>query len=127
MSRGNFLPRMTNYIPLPFVAPRVAAQAVGWFSVSGWIATNPFSPKPELVRAPAVWVKVDGQPVTALALGQWAQLTAGQHVVTFQPSPELGAGPKTWTIDLSPQAHLQQQVPLPSAPLPVVPPHLRNP
>ena len=43
--------------------------------------------KPSLVRAPAQWVKVDGQP-------------------------GLGLVAKTWDIDLTPQGHLDQKIPL---------------
>ena len=132
VSRQVLLPRMTNFSPSVIASPHsavlpVAAHKVGWFSVSGWIAAPSPGSQPELTRSPVAWVKVDGRPVASLALGQWAELAAGRHVVTLQPEPGLGVGPKTWTIDLSPQAHLQQQVPLPAAPLPATPPHLRNP
>ena len=135
VARQILLPVMTNFSPRPksgphiatAVVPRVASPKIGWFSVSGWIATNAPGQKPELTRAPAAWIKVDGQPVAALAQGQWAQLPAGRHIVTFQPAPDLGVASKTWAIDLAPQAHLQQQVPLPALPLPVIPTHLRNP
>ena len=105
------------------------ANKVGWYTVSGWIAAEgqTTAPKTPLIRASALWIKVDGQPLPALALGQWAELPAGKHWITFQPTPGLGGGPKTWAIDLAPQAHLSQQVPLPPAPLPAIPPHLRNP
>ena len=92
-----------------------ALHQVGWYTVSGWVPAATSSPKPSLVRASAQWVKVDGQPVLALALGRWAQLPAGKHVVTFQLTPSLGLGPKSWNIDLTSQAHLNQQIPFPAA------------
>ena len=105
------------------------APQVGWYTVSGWAAIANQSPaqKAQLIRAEAQWIKVDGQPLLSLALGQWAALPAGRHLVTFQPIFGLGAGAKTWAIDVAPKAHLNQQVPLPAAPLPAIPPHLRNP
>ena len=120
---------------VPVAAPSVPSAVpstvsrVGWYTVSGWIAVAEQTPlqKAELVQASPVWIKVDGQPMASLALGQWAELTAGKHTVIFQPSAGLGVGPKTWDIDLAPAAHLNQQIPLPSAPLPSVPIHLRNP
>ena len=98
------------------------AANVGWYAVAGWIASEAAGPKISPVRASADWIKVDGQPVPALALGQWAALPAGKHVVTFQPKPGLGVGPKTWDIDIAAQAHLAQNVPLPptSAPQPLL-------
>jgi len=102
---------LQQQIPLP----PAAAAAVGWYTVSGWVARNPDAPKPNLVRVSAQWVKVDGQPVLGLALGQWATLPAGKHTVTLQPAPGLGLPPKTWDIDLTPQAHLDQKIPLPAA------------
>ncbi len=117
----------TAHIVLPSApAPQVAAvpappQKIGWYSVSCWIpATVPS-------RAAALWVKVDGVPQPALAQGQWAQLSAGRHEVIFQPADGQGVLPKTWQIDLASQAHLEQKVPLPAAPPPEIPPHLRNP
>ena len=114
--------------PVPSAVPSTVS-GVGWYTVSGWIALAEQTPlqKAELVQASPVWIKVDGQPVASLALGQWAELTAGKHTVTFQPSTGLGVGPKTWDIDLAPAAHLNQQIPLPSAPLPAIPIHLRSP
>ncbi len=105
------------------------ATGVGWYTVSCWIAVAEQAPlqKAALVQASSLWIKVDGQPSPALALGQWAELTTGKHTVTFQPFVGLGVGPKTWDIDIAPSAHLSQQIPLPSAPLPVIPIHLRNP
>lgn len=93
-----------------------AAHAVGCYTVSGWVPVNTPGHHSTLARASAQWVKVDGRPVPALALGQWAQLPAGKHVVMFQPTPALGIAPKTWNITLTPQAHLNQQIPLLSAP-----------
>ena len=115
--------------PAAVSTPVNPSAGVGWYTVSGWIAVadQAAAPNAPLVRAPALWIKVDGQPYPALALGQWAALPAGKHLVTFQPAAGLGAGPKTWAIDLAPLAHLNQQVPLPPAPLPAIPPHLRNP
>lgn len=113
--------------PAPASAPRLAAaapalpQKVGWYTVSGWVPASVPS------RAAALWVKVDGVPQPALALGQWAQLSAGRHEVIFQPVAGQGVLPKTWQIDLAAQAHLDQKVPLPAAPPPEIPPHLRNP
>jgi len=102
---------------LPQAAPALTAAAapaaVGWYTVSGWIVRNPAAPKPTLVRTSAQWVKIDGAPNLALALGQWAELPAGKHTVTFQPTNGVGVGVKTWDIDLSPQGHLDQQIPLP--------------
>ena len=114
--------------PVPDAMP-TTATGVGWYTVSGWIALAEQTPlqKAEVVQASPVWIKVDGQPLASLALGQWAELPAGKHTVTFQPSAGLGVGPKTWDIDLAPAAHLNQQIPLPSAPLPAIPIHLRNP
>ena len=91
-----------------------ALHQVGWYTVSGWVPAGTPGPKSSLVRVSAQWVKVDGQPVLALALGRWAQLSAGKHVVTFQPTPSLGLGPKTWNIDLTSQAHLNQRTPFPT-------------
>jgi serine/threonine protein kinase len=102
---------LQQQIPLPPAAP----AAIGWYTVSGWIARDPAAPKPALVRVSAQWVKVDGQPVLGLALGEWATLPAGKHTVTLQPTPGLGIAPKTWDIDLAPQAHLDQKIPLPVA------------
>ena len=99
--------------PSPAATP--AATAVGWYTLSGWAASAAHDGgKPALVRAPASWVKVDGQPVPELAEGGWATLTAGKHTVTFQPALGLGVGPKTWDIDLAPAGHLEQQIPLPA-------------
>lgn len=105
------------------------AAGVGWYTVSGWIAlANPRrTQKAALVQASPLWIKVDGKPLPALAVGQWAELPAGTHWVTYQPSAGMGVGPKTWAMTLAPAAHLSQQVPLPSAPLPLIPIHLRNP
>ena len=113
-------------LPAPIALPAApAAQAapvqtvasapavVGWYTVSGWIVHNPAAPKPTLIRTSAYWVKVDGTPNLALALGQWAELPAGKHTIEFQPTNGVGVGPKTWDIDLSPQGHLDQQIPLP--------------
>ena len=94
---------LDQQIPLP---------PVGWYTVSGWLARDPSAPKPDLARTSAQWVKVDGQPVLSLALGQWAELPAGRHTVTFQPTTGVGVGPKTWDIDLAPQGHLDQKIPL---------------
>lgn len=126
---------------LPALVPvaRVrAAPGTGWYAVSGQIVLadqpspsqplpNQSSPGPQLIPASPAWVKVDGYPLPALALGQWAALPAGTHRVTFQPATGLGVGPKTWTVKIAPSAHLRQQVPLPPAPLPDIPTHLRNP
>ncbi len=103
---------------LPITPAASAAHPVGWYAVSGWVPVNTPGHQSSLVRASAQWVKVDGQPVPALALGRWAQFAAGKHVVTFQPTPALGIGPKTWNIDLTPQAHLNQQIPFPVASTP---------
>jgi len=105
-------PKAVTKATLAPIAP--ASPKVGWYTVSGWVPVNLPGPKSSLVRASAQWVKVDGQPVPALALGQWTQLPAGKHVVTFQPTPALGLGPKTWNIDLAAQAHLTQQIPFPA-------------
>ena len=99
-------------IPQP-QATAAVPLAVGWYTVSGWIVRNAAAPKPTLVRTSAYWVKVDGTPNVALALGQWAELPAGKHTIEFQPTNGVGVGPKTWDIDLSPQGHLDQQIPLP--------------
>lgn len=114
--------------PVPDAVPSTATR-VGWYTVSGWIALAEQTPlqKAALVRASSLWIKVDGHPSPALALGQWAELTTGKHTITFQPFTGLGVGPKTWDIDIAPSAHLNQQIPLPSAPLPAIPVHLRNP
>ncbi len=114
--------------PVPGGVPS-QANRVGWYTVSGWIALAEQAPwqKAALVQASSLWIKVDGQPSPALAQGQWAELTAGKHTITFQPFAGLGVGPKTWDVDIAPAAHVNQQIPLPSAPLPVVPVHLRNP
>jgi serine/threonine protein kinase len=111
----------------PPAAP--APARAGWYTVSGWIALpgQTSTQKTELVRASSLWIKVDGKPLPALASGQWAELPAGKHLVTFQPASGLGVGPKTWAINVAPAAHLNQQVPLPPAPLPDIPTHLRNP
>lgn len=109
--------------PAPVLAAAVPAppRKIGWYTVSGWVpATVPS-------RAAALWVKVDGVPFPSLAQGQWAQLPAGRHEVIFQPIAGQGVLPKTWQIDLAAQAHLDQKIPLPAAPLPPIPPHLRNP
>ena len=98
---------------LPVQATAAVPLAVGWYTVSGWIVRNATAPKPTLVRTSAWWVKVDGAPNLALALGQWAELPAGKHTIEFQPTHGVGVGPKTWDIDLSPQSHLDQQIPLP--------------
>ena len=98
--------------PAPF-AQSPASALVGWYTVSGWIARGPAAPTPTLVRTSAHWVKVDGTPNLALALGQWAELSAGKHTIEFQPTNGVGVGAKTWDIDLSPQAHLDQRIPLP--------------
>ena len=118
----------TTHIILP-PAPRLAAappapnvpQKAGWYTVSGWTAA------PVPARAAALWVKVDGVPFPALAQGQWAELPAGRHEVIFQPVAGQGVLAKTWQIDLGALAHLDQKIPLPAAPLPEIPPHLRNP
>ena len=94
-------------------APTLAASPVGWYTVSGWIVRNPAAPKPDLVRTSAYWVKVDGTPNLALSLGQWTELPAGKHTIQFQPTNGVGVGPKTWDIDLAPQNHLDQHIPLP--------------
>ncbi len=101
----------------------------GWYAVSGWIAMAEQSSaqNPALVRTNPLWIKVDGHPVSRLASGQWAALPAGTHQVTFQPPAGMGVGPKTWSISIAPSAHLRQQIPLPPAPLPDIPTHLRNP
>lgn len=94
-------------------AAAAAPAAVGWYTLSGWAASAAHDgDKPSLVRAPAQWVKVDDQPVPELASGQWVTLSAGKHRITFQPALGLGVGPKTWTIDLTPQGHLDQKIPL---------------
>ncbi|MGI4788622.1 MAG: serine/threonine-protein kinase [Janthinobacterium lividum] len=107
----------------------ISSAEAGWYTVSGWAAVANQIPvqKALLVRADAQWIKIDGQPLPSLAQGQWATLPAGKHLVTFQPILGLGVGAKTWAIDIAPKAHLSQQVPLPAAPLPAIPPHLRNP
>lgn len=109
--------------------PPTLASRVGWYAVSGWIALTKKTPlqNAELVQASPLWIKVDGKPYPALASGRWAELSAGKHTVTYQPFGGLGVGPKTWDIDLAPSAHLSQQIPLPTAPLPKIPTHLRNP
>jgi serine/threonine protein kinase len=114
---------------LPLASAAAPPAGVGWYTVSGWIAVADQMPvqKTQLVRASALWIKIDGQPLFSLAAGKWAALPAGKHQVTFQPAFGMGVGPKTWAIDLAPSAHLNQQVPLPTAPLPDIPPHLRNP
>jgi len=110
-----------------------AATRAGWYAVSGWTALpgqstqNQPGQKTQLVRASPAWVNVDGHPLPQLAAGEWIILPVGTHRVTFQPAAGLGAGPKTWTVKISPSAHLSQQVPLPPAPLPDIPTHLRNP
>jgi hypothetical protein len=107
-------------VPIPSEPQRIlpaqtaaVPAAVGWYTVSGWIVHNPAAPKPTLVRTSAYWVKVDGTPNIPLALGQWAELPAGKHTIVFQPTNGVGVGAKTWDIDLSPQGHLDQQIPLP--------------
>ena len=92
--------------------------AVGWYTVSGWGAPLSAASKSGLARVSAQWVKVDGQPIPGLALGQWATLPAGKHSVTLQPTPSLGLAAKTWDIDLMPQGHLDQKIPLTPARLP---------
>ncbi len=108
--------------PVPITPAASAPRPIGWYTVSGWISVNTPGHKPLPVRASAQWVKVDGQPVPALALGRWARLPAGKHVVAFQPTPALGIGPKTWDIDLTPQAHLSQKIPFFTAPAPMMGP-----
>ncbi|MGI4788288.1 MAG: serine/threonine-protein kinase [Janthinobacterium lividum] len=95
--------------------PAAVPIPVGWYNVSGWIVRNASAVKPTLVRTSAYWVKVDGKPILALAMGQWAELPAGKHTVTFQPTNGVGVEAKTWDIDLAPQAHLDQQIPLPNS------------
>jgi len=111
----------------PVTSP-VSTARVGWYTISGWIALPNQTPaqKASLVQASPLWIKVDGQPSPALAAGQWAELPAGTHSVTYQPSAGYGVGPKTWTITLAPAAHLSQKIPLPPVPLPAIPVHLRN-
>lgn len=106
-----------------------ASSGFGWYTVSGWIALSNPAPaqKAALVQASPLWIKVDSQPSPALAAGQWVELPAGTHLVTYQPPAGYGVGPKTWTISLYRSAHFSQQVPLPPAPLPAIPVHLRNP
>ncbi|MDQ2798996.1 MAG: hypothetical protein M3Y13_05060 [Armatimonadota bacterium] len=109
---------LNQNVPLPLASgPQtlLASQQFGWYAVSGWVPVSAPGRKPSLSRASAQWVKVDGQPITALAIGQWAQLSAGKHVVTFQPTPALHIAPKTWDIDLAPQAHFNQKIPFSSA------------
>ena len=104
-------------VPVGLPAPVVTlARRYGWYTVSGWVPTAAPGHTPSLVRASAQWVKVDGRPVLALALGQWAHLPVGKHIVTFQPTPALGIGPKTWNIDLMAQSHLSQKIPFLPAP-----------
>ena len=116
-------------VPIAAAAASSVIAGVGWYTVSGWIALPSQAPaqKAALVQAPPLWIKVDGQPSPVLAGGQWAELRAGTHSVTYQPPAGYGVGPKTWTITLAPAAHLSQQIPLPPAPLPLIPVHLRNP
>lgn len=104
--------------PFSITAAASTVRPVGWYTVSGWVRVNTSGRQSPPKRASARWVKVDGQPVPALALGRWAQLPAGPHVVSFQPAPALGLGPKTWNIDLVPQAHLNQHIPLPAVSAP---------
>ncbi len=118
----------THIVLPPAPAPRLAAvptpkatQKIGWYTVSGWVPASVPS------RAAVLWVKVDGVPFPALAQGQWASLPAGRHEVIFQPVAGQGVLSKTWQIDLVAQAHLDQKIPLPLAPPPVIPLHLRNP
>ncbi len=117
----------THIVLPPAPTPRLAVAAptppreVGWYTVSGWVPASVPS------RAAALWVKIDGVPFPALAKGQWAQLSAGRHEVIFQPAAGQGVLPKAWQIDLAAQAHLDQKIPLLAAPLPPIPPHLRNP
>ena len=99
---------LEQQIPLP----ADPSAAVAWYTVSGWGAQNPAAAKPHLTHVSAQWVKVDGQPVLGLALGQWATLPAGKHIVTLQPTSGLGLAPKTWDIDLEAQGHLDQKIPL---------------
>lgn len=101
---------LQQQVPLP----PAASKSVGWYNVSGWMAQRSSGQKPNLVRTSAQWVKVDGQPVLPLALGEWAELPAGKHTVTFQPTAGVGMSQKTWDIDLAPQAHLDQKIPLPA-------------
>ena len=130
VSRQILLPRSadsrvaTAPAPAAPVPPRTASgpasafiawpgPPIGWYTVSGWAAVKTPGRTPTLARASAEWVKVDGTPVLPLALGQWARLPAGKHTVTFQPTAGIGVGPKTWAIDLAPQAYLDQKIPLP--------------
>ena len=125
------------HLPIKLLLPKhppVAAAAVvmpkrGWYTVSGWAALPRQSSavKPQMVRAAPLWVKVDGHPMPSLASGRSAALSVGAHQVTFQPAAGMGAGPKTWTVRIAPSGRLNQQVPLPPAPLPAIPPHLRTP
>ncbi|MDQ2798769.1 MAG: serine/threonine protein kinase [Armatimonadota bacterium] len=101
---------LQQQVPLP----PAASTSVGWYTVSGWMAMQSSGQKPNLVRTSAQWVKVDGQPVLPLAMGNWAELPSGKHIITFQPTVGMAVSPKTWDIDLAPQAHLDQKVPLPA-------------
>ena len=114
-------PSKPSKIPLSAAPPTAVPRPVGWYTVSGWVPADRPGHRSSLVRASAQWVKVDGRPVPALALGRWAQLPAGKHVVTFQPTPALGIGPKMWNIDLAAQAHLNQKIPFPTAPMLALP------
>jgi len=113
--------------PFAALAP-AAAPPVGLVSVSGWLPVAAVvGQKPQLVPVAAEWVKIDGRPSPALARGLWVSLPAGRHVLVFQPLPGSGADPATRVISLAPRARLNQLMPLPAAPLPIAPLHLRNP
>jgi len=112
--------------PASALAP-TAAPAPGLVSVSGWLPVAAAGRKPQLVPVAAEWVKIDGKPSPALARGLWVSLPAGRHVLVFQPFPGSGADPATRVISLAPRARLNQLMPLPAAPLPIAPLHLRNP
>ncbi len=118
---------LSQQIPFPAPTARLASSPVGWLSVSGWLPITPPGQKPQLLPVAAEWVKVDGRPSPDLARGGWVSLPAGRHVLVFQPLPGSGADPATRVISLGPQVHLNQLVPLPAAPLPATPLHLRNP
>jgi len=126
------VPRLSSSAKTAVLVPAVATRA-GWYAVTGWIALPGSSvqdqpgQKTQFVRASPAWVNVDGHPLPQLASGEWIILPVGTHQVTFQPEAGIGAGPKTWTVKISPSVHLSQQVPLPPAPLPDIPTHLRNP
>ena len=108
-------------------AAHPASQPTGQLSVSGWLSVTPAGRKPQLVPVSAEWIKVDGKPEPDLAQGLWVPLPAGQHILVFQPTPGSGADPVTRSIFIAPHARLNQLVPLPAAPLPATPLHLRNP